>query len=570
MRDFMALAKPFWRSEERGKALLLLAGMVSLNLFLVYLAVRFNEWNNVFYNALQDRKFDLFMRYLGQFCVLAAAFIIASVYQYYLNAWLQIRWRRWLTGRFVDQWLHRQAYYRMQLAGGNTDNPDQRIADDIRLFVSTTLSLGLGLLSSVVTLASFVVILWGLSGTLTFGLGGHEISVPGYMVWVALVYAIAGTWLTHKIGRPLVGLNRDQQRFEADFRFSLARLRENTEGVALYRGEATEARGLSSRFGSVFDNWWAIMRRQKALLWFTSGYGQLAVIFPVLAAAPRYFSGAIQLGGLMQTAQAFGQVQGALSWFVDAYTSLAEWRATVQRLSTFQLATEAAHAAPGRIEAVHHAEPGLAVDGLKLSLPDGRALNGALDWRVAPGERVLITGPSGAGKSTLLRALAGIWPYGEGRVAWPDGERLFLPQRPYLPMGSLREALTYPRPPESFDDDALRGMLQACGLAALQGRLDEQRLWHLELSPGEQQRLAIARALLLKPQWLFMDEATSALDEATESRLLSLLIERLPDAAIVSVGHRGTLAQFHDRRLHIGAEEEQPLPPAPALIPAAA
>jgi putative ATP-binding cassette transporter len=403
----------------------------------------------------------------------------------------------------------------------------------------------------VVTLVSFLGILWGLSGSVTLPIG-PGLTVPGYMVWAALVYAVAGTWLTNLIGRPLVRLNFNQQRFEADFRFGLVRFRENTEGVALYGGEADEMRSFRERFGFVVRNWWDIMRRQKRLTWFTAGYSQAAIIFPILVAAPRYFRGEIPLGALMQTSQAFGQVQDSLSFIVTSYTDIAEWRAVVLRLLGFErsLARVRAEAA---IEGVRHrtgAADMLSLDRVNLALPGGRSLVEGISFDIRPGESTLISGPSGAGKSTLFRAIAGIWPFGRGEVRLPsDGRVLFLPQKPYLPIGTLREVVSYPTPPAGLDDAALREALQAVGLPELVGRLDEAAHWAQALSPGEQQRIAFARALVQKPDWLFLDEATSAVDEEAEARLYALLRERLPGTTVVSVGHRSSLRPFHARRM---------------------
>ncbi len=563
LRDTWRIAQPYWTSEDRWPGRGLLAVIVAMSLGLVFINVLLNKWNNAFYDTLQNHDWAGFTHQLGVFCVLAFIYIVVAVYQLYLRQMLQIRWRRWLTRRFLDRWLSGRAYYGLQMRGGATDNPDQRIADDIDAFVSQTLNLTLGFLESLVTLVSFVGILWGLSGALSFTLAGYGVVVPGYMVWVALVYALAGSYLTMRVGRPLIRLNFDQQRYEADFRFSLVRLRENAEGVALYRGEKDEARVFESRFASVVRNWWAIMRRRKRLSWLTNGYAQAAVIFPLLAAAPRYFSGAMQLGGLMQTALAFGQVQGALSWFVDAYADLAAWRATVDRLTTFSHALDEANApgapdgaAGGGPVLVPAADDVLRVDGLTLTLPDGAPLLENARLALRPGERVLVGGPSGAGKSTLLRAIAGLWPHGSGRVELPAGGRLmFLPQKPYLPMGDLRTVVSYPAPAEGFSDEELRAALADCGLGRLTGRLDEERYWAQELSPGEQQRLAFARMLLQKPGWLFLDEATSAVDEAGEMELYALLRERLPRAAVLSVGHRRSLLPFHDRLLTLAPRD---------------
>ncbi len=550
LRDLWALTRPYWFSEERWSARGLLAVILAMNLGMVYLSVLFNEWYRIFYDALEARDIAAFWHQIGRFGMLAAIFIVIAVYQIYLRQMLMIRWRRWLTGRYLHEWLDRQTYYRMQLAGRSTDNPDQRISEDLRLFVGDTMTLVLGFISSAVTLVSFVGILWGLSGSLTVPVGDMTLTIPGYMVWAALAYAIIGTWLTHKIGRPLVRLNFEQQRYEADFRFGLMRFRENAEGVALYGGEGEEKKILSGRFTSVVDNWWSIMRRQKSLTWFTSFYGQAAVLFPFLVGAPRFFSGAIQLGGLIQISSAFGQVQTSLSWFVEAYTSLAEWKATVDRLTGFRKSVADSDAALPAVARQESPDGALSLDHVSVSLPQGGVLIADAGARFAPGEAVLLTGPSGAGKSTLMRVLAGIWPFASGTVRIPAKARvLFLPQKPYLPLGALRTVLSYPQAPGP--DSELLEVLDLCDLGHLKTRLGDDDNWALHLSPGEQQRLAFARALLFRPDWLILDEATSALDEAAESRLYRMIRERLPRTGIVSVGHRSSLTAFHDRRVEL-------------------
>ena len=552
IRDLWALLRPYWTSEERRSAWLLLIANIVLTLAMVYMTVLFNQWYNLFYNTLQDKAQAEFFHQIGRFCVLAAIYIVIAVYRIYLNQMLQIRWRRWLTDRYLKDWLADRNYYRMQLKGDGTDNPDQRIAEDFRLFVENSLSLGLGFLNAAVTLASFIGILWSLSGPLEIPLGGATYIIYGYMVWVAIVYAIVGTWLTHKIGKPLIPLNFNQQKYEADFRFNLVRFRENSEGVALYRGEEDELRGFRSRFMAVVDNWWAIMKRQKLLTFFTVGYNQAAVVFPFVVGAPRYFSGAIQLGGLVQISNAFGQVQGALSWFIGAYTDFASWKATVDRLSGFRkailLTQEESRAGAGPAVVSDATIDDLELRDLELALPTGRALVSRINARVEPGERVLIKGPSGSGKSTLFRAIAGIWPFGTGQVRQPsEFHSLFLPQRPYFPIGTLRQVVSYPAAAETFGDAQLRDALAAAGLAHFADRLDEQQNWTQQLSGGEQQRVAIARALLQKPAWLFLDEATSALDEPSQERMYELITERLKDATIISIAHRAALIDFHGK-----------------------
>jgi len=549
-----AIARPYWFSEDRWPARGLLAVIVAMNLTLVGVNVMLNQWNARFYDALQNKDEATFLHEIMIFCGLATVYILIAVYQVYLTQMLQIRWRRWMTEHYLSDWLTARAYYRLELVPGGADNPDQRIADDLRLFISDSLSLSLGLLREVVTLFSFLGILWGLSGALTIPGLGFE--APGYLVWVALLYALLGTWLTHKIGRPLIKLNFDQQRFEADFRFGLVRLRENAEGVALYRGEVGETLELKDRFTHLMTNWWAIMSRQKKLSFFTIGYAQVANVFPFVVAAPRYFSGDIQLGGLMQTSSAFGSVQGALSWIIDVYSRLAEWTATIDRLAGLQAAI-----ADKPLVSVEMAEapgPNMTISDLSVALPDGRTLIEHADLTVAAGERILVTGPSGSGKSTLFRAMAGIWPYADGRLSLPvNAHVLYLPQRPYLPLGDLRRVVSYPSAPGAFPDAALREALEAVDLAALGGSLDVLDQWSRRLSPGEQQRLAFARVLLQKPDWLFLDEATAALDPEKEAGLYALVESRLPKTSIVSIGHRVELAALHTRNLRLDPVSRQ-------------
>jgi vitamin B12/bleomycin/antimicrobial peptide transport system ATP-binding/permease protein len=562
VRDLWALLQPYWKSEERGRAWLLLLANIGLILVTVYVTVLFNQWYNAFYNALQAKAQAEFFHQLGRFCVLAAIYILIAVYRIYLNQMLQIRWRRWLTDRYLSDWLRDRNYYRMQLKDAGTDNPDQRIAEDFRLFVDESLSLGLGFLNAAVTLGSFVAILWSLSGSLEIPLGGTTYVIYGYMVWVAIVYAIAGTWLTHKIGKPLILLNFNQQKYEADFRYNLVRFRENCEGVALYRGEEDELRGFRARFNAVFENWWAIMKRQKLLTFFTAGYSQAAVIFPFVVGAPRFFSGAIQLGGLVQISNSFGQVQGALSWFIDAYTNFASWKASVDRLISFHNAVvraqEENRAGLGLARVADEKNTDLVASNLKLELPTGRMLLAGINITVESGDHLLIIGPSGSGKSTLFRAIAGIWPFGAGQVRLPcDFRALFLPQRPYFPLGTLRQMVTYPGAPDTFTDAQVRAALEATDLGGLTERLDEQQNWAQQLSGGEQQRVAIARALLHRPGWLFLDEATSALDEPSQAQMYQLIRDSLKDTTIISIAHRNALADFHGKVLDLAPSKNE-------------
>lgn len=546
------LTYPYWQSEEKWRAWGLLVLILVLNLGGVYLLYLLNKWNQAFYDSLQQKNATEFWKQIWVFCTLAVFWVLVSVYKVYVAQILQMRWRNWLNRNFLNRWLSDKIYYRMELARNETDNPDQRIAEDLNKFTADTLGLSIGLLNATVTLVTFIGILWGLSGPLKFSLLGNEILIPGYMVWGCILYALAGSLITHFIGRPLISINFLQQRYEADFRFDLVRLRENSEQVALYHGEPSEHKHLLTRFAAVMGNWWRLTKANKRLGFFTFGFGQAAVIFPFFLAGSRYFSGAISLGVLMQIASAFGRVQDALSWFVDNYANLAGWRATVDRLLQFQAAMNraATQAHGAQVETPVSADESLQVEDLTLALPNGNVLLNATQFNIQPGEKILLTGASGAGKSTLFRAIAGIWPFGRGRVKRPGGKRtLFLPQKPYLPIGSLRDSVCYPGKPGEFSDAAIVEALSACKLGALTSRLDESAHWAQQLSPGEQQRLAFARALLHKPDWLFMDEATSALDEATEQEMYRLLSERLAHSTVISIAHRPSVAAFHTRKL---------------------
>ena len=566
LSDAWRLARPYFGSEHKFRAWLLLLVVIGLTLGLVGMDVVLSFWNRAFYDALQEKDAvsfrDLLLTWkfsdgwlLPGFIWVAGAYVLVAVYLRYLTQMLQISWRGWMTERFLQTWLSDQVYYRIGLTGSathGTDNPDQRIAEDIKAFVEMTLSLGLDLMSNVVSLVSFITILWTLSGPVHL-LG---LTIPGYMVWAALLYAAFGSVLTHFVGRPLAGLRFRQQQVEADFRFAMMRLRENSEGVALYGGEADEHRGLRARFATLVGNWWDIMRRAKMINALAAAYSQAAVIFPILVAAPRFFAGEIALGGLTQTAGAFGQVQGSMSWFVNSYADLAAWRAVVERLASFQRAMHAAQRKAG-LANTDSAGPDFELVDATLALPTGRHLLDHADLVLHRGQSVVLTGASGSGKSTLFRAFAGIWPFATGTLRKPAASVLFLPQRAYLPLGSLRRALTYPDDATTRPDAALHAVLNAVGLGGLIDQLDVEDSWGQRLSGGEQQRLAFARALLLRPDWLFLDEATASLDPDAEATLYALLKRDLPDTTIVSIAHRPAVAQFHDRKLVLKPEADR-------------
>jgi vitamin B12/bleomycin/antimicrobial peptide transport system ATP-binding/permease protein len=556
------IAAPYFRSEDKWAGRGLLAAVVAIELALVGNSVLINQWRNRFYNALQEKDWDGFVREIIIFCVLATVLVVLSVYQLYLSQWLQIRWRRWMTTKYLGEWLHGPNHYRMQLQGDAADNPDQRISDDIKSFVDQTLAISVGLLSSIVTLASFVVILWGLSAAAPLHVFSSEFTIPGYLIWGALIYAIFGTALTQWIGSPLVNLSFQQQRYEADFRFSLVRVRENSEQIALLRGERAEREGLSERFGRVIGNWYEIMTRTKRLTALTTSYSQAAVVFPIILVAPAYFAGTVQLGALLQTAEAFGNVQQALSFFVSTYRTLAEWRAVIARLDGFETAIGSAErlaTAPESIKLV--SRPGIEdidLEQLLVSLPNGVPLVTADSLRIGREDRILVSGPSGAGKSTLFRAIAGIWPFGNGSIAIrADATLMMLPQRPYFPVASLKSAVVYPAEAGAFSSDRVSDVLIAVGLPQLASKLEEEAHWNRMLSLGEQQRMGLARALLHAPEYLFLDEATASLDEASEAALYRLLEKELPSTTIVSIGHRSTLEAFHQRHVVLRREGDR-------------
>ena len=548
LSGFWSLFKGYWSSEEKWKARGLLLFVIALNFAMVYLLVQINEWYNVFYNALQNYEAESFWPLVEKFSALAFCYIFIAVYAIYLRQMLQIKWRTWMTRNYLNEWMDGQTYYRLQDAA---DNPDQRISEDIGQFVNLSLALLIGFLKQLTTLAAFGVVLWELSGSFAFNLGGMEIVISGYMFWFSFVYSGLGTWLAHKVGRRLISLNFDQQKFEADFRFSMMRVRENSESIAFYRGEAAELEGFNLKFTSVIKNYWQLMKKTKHLNFYVNGYSQLAIIVPLIMAAPRYFSKEIQLGGLMQISSAFGRVQDALSFFVDSYDTLANLAAVINRLAGFTEHMEEAKKIQSKV--TNATAPELKISALSVALPTGRELLKKLSLEVQNAKSLLVTGASGCGKSTLLRTLAGIWSYASGEISLPANARvMFLPQKPYLPLGTLRRALIYPHAEkDSPPDDKLKRILQLVDLPALCDKLDVADDWSRILSLGEQQRLAFARVLLSTPDYIFLDEATSALDEPREIEMYNLLREQLPKVTVVSVGHRSTLFKLHNVELNL-------------------
>ena len=549
-RLIFSLISRYWKSEEKRSAYLYLGGIATLTIAAVYMTLLLNEWFNEFYSALQAYDSEAVYHGLLKFTVLAFAHIIFAVYAYYLQQTLALRWRRWLTKSYLSRWTGKTLYYRMEMFSDGTDNPDQRISEDINLFTARTLSFGTGLLRSITTIFCFIFVLYKLSGEFSFTLAGHTVAVPGYLVWAALFYSIIGTWLTHVVGKKLISLHFTQQKREADFRYAMVRLREMAESIAFYSGtESAEKEGhiLGNRFAKVVSNSIFIIKKEKELSWLTNFYGQVAIIFPFLVAAPRYLSKGISLGGLMQIANCFGKVQESMSYFVDVYASLAEWRSCVNRLLTFDAHMEELEKgkALSQGKLTYREGDTMGFENLTIRLPNGKTILENRSETAKIGDRIIVKGPSGKGKTTLFRVLAGLWPYGEGNIIMPARDLVFfLPQKPYLPIGTLKEAAIYPE--LSGDEEEIKKYMDFAGLTHLIPHLDEVSDWSHKLSLGEQQRLAFVRLFLLKPKYVLLDEATSAMDEAMEEKMYRELLKD-KERTILSIGHRSTLDQFHNK-----------------------
>lgn len=544
------LVKSYWQSDQRFIAYFFFAVVVVMTITLVGLDLLVNKWYNYFYDALQAYDRHGVLRLVIVFTVLATFYILMVVYRYYIAQVFGLRWRRWLTNRFISRWLQNHSYYLIENFDGRTDNPDQRIQEDVGALVSSSMDLSMGLISAVTTFLAFIYVLWQLSGDLTVPLGSYgTINIPGYLVWVSALYAIIGTIFTLKIGRPLVLLNFEQQHREANFRFSAINLRSHAENVALYRGEEQQKGLIGRLFNKVLDNWYMIILRQRALLWFTAGYNQISIILPLAMALPNYFDKIFLLGGLMQTLSAFGKVQESLSFVVQAYPRIAEWQAVTQRLTTFVDHMNSADADAERenkVDVQYHAENEIAIKGLTINTTRKSQLLGNINEILKHQNHYLIKGRSGIGKSTFIRTIAGIWPYAAGEIIFPEDKQImFLPQKPYMPMGTLAEAIQFPEEDQRNLKGKLEAILRDCHLEKFIPRLYETATWSEQLSPGELQRIAFARVLLSKPDWVFMDESTSMLDLANEEHLYQLLKIQLPDCSIVSVGHRPSLDVHH-------------------------
>ena len=554
-------------ATERRIAAAMVVFLVLINQAEVGVNLRMTFYLRDMYDALQNRDAAAFWyQILLVFTPWAFAYVWMLVFEFFVQSILVIRWRRWLTDHFVSRWLQSHTHYRVSLLAQQTDNPDQRIAEDVFRFINGgadgansaygIYDFSITLISTVSTLVSFSVLLWSMSEKFT--LPGTTINVPGFLFWVALIYALSGTLITHLIGRPLIRLYFERQHMEADFRFSLARLREYSEQIALLGGEGAELKMIGQRFGALIANFFALVYRRMKVLGFSKTFSQVSPIIPFVLTAPFFFAGTIQLGDMRQTAEAFGSVSDALTFFIAYYTQLASFKSVVDRLSSFDDAIERAQAlaaaGPERLPAPAGAAK-IDLEDVEVALPDGRHIVSVDDLAFARGENVLLAGPSGSGKSTLFRAISGVWPYGEGRIRIPEGARVMVvPQKPYIPITTLRAAVTYPAEPGAYGDDAIRRALNDAHLGRLADQLDREDVWSQRLSGGEQQRIALARALLMRPDWLFLDESTSALDEKLEAEMYSVLAERLPRTTVISIGHRSTLTAFHRRRLDMTPE----------------
>ncbi|VVP93459.1 Vitamin B12 transport ATP-binding protein BacA [Pseudomonas fluorescens] len=552
LRNFWRLAGPFWASEQKYPALLLLVATVLMTLCLVGINILTNFWNLHFYNALQDKDYPGFLLGGLQFILLQIGTATFTVAAFHFQQKLTLRWRRWSTHNLLGQWLGSQRYQKLKLTESDVDNPDQRIAEDIDLFIVKSLKLSLGLLTSVVSLFSFLHILWQASSLVSVPFMDETVIIPGLLVWVAIVYALAGTGLAFWLGRALPRLNFMQQRREADFRFALMRLRENADSVAQYRGEAVENARFKQRLEAALENFWALVKKQKLIMGYSTFYLRSATVIPMFIMAPQFFAGAFPLGRLTQISAAFGEVHAAIAYLVEVFPELSAWKSVIDRLIGFQERLDGVDV-KSQVVLGQQAD-GLHIKDLEIWLPNGRPLLNGFNLSLAPGDSLLISAPSGYGKSTLLRTVTGLWPHACGSASYDRGRALTLSQKPYLPLGSLREVLWYPNPADREEDTALRHTLQQVGLQHLSDQLDEERDWSQTLSVGEQQRCAFVRALLARPAVLFLDESSSALDAANEARCYQLLKQSLPDAILISIGHNASLERFHWQVLELQSE----------------
>jgi putative ATP-binding cassette transporter len=553
LRQLYELLRPLREAPQRNPLALLTLGLIAAIVLNAVGQVRLNQWQGTFYDALAQRHMAAFLHELVVFLVIVAFLLSLGVAQTWIRQMIRARLREWLTLDLQNAWLKPRRPFRLSFAGAAGTNPDQRVHEDASHLTDLSADLGIGLLQSSLLLVSFVGVLWGLSDQVAFDIGGEIRTIPGYMVWCAIGYAALGSWLSWLVGRPLVRLNADRFQREADFRQALVRIAEHADGIAVYGGERDEARALAAPFRALISTMVALAFGLARLNWVTGGYGWLAIIVPIIVAAPGYFGGDLSFGGLMMVVGAFNQVQSALRWFIDNIAQIADWRATLFRVEGFRAVLDTLEALGGdeRIRIADHPEGHLRLQDFGVRLADGAARLDETDVEIKPGERAVILGKARSGKSTAFRAMASLWPWGQGTSYLPPRDQMmFIPQRPYLPLGRLREVLSYPRDPKGFDDDGLRAALSRTGLDHLCTALDESRSWDRVLTVDEQQRIAFARLLLHKPEWIFLDEAVDSCDAEHHQMLLSIFEHELPDAAVVSMS-QGAMDHFYTRTLHM-------------------
>lgn len=541
----------YWLSANAPKAWLFTFCLIFSTGLLVLLNMKLNNWQVDFYNHLQQRSLSGFYHSLLQFAEICSVLVITSGWQTHFKMLLQLRWRQWLTNRFITMWLHNQTYFHMKFLDNSVDNPDQRIAEDIQLFVNHSLELVVGFLRHLIALIVFSIVLWRLSGNIELSFYIIDLTVPGYLVWSALLYSVLGTWITMKIGHPLMSQNNVQQSNEADFRYSLVRLKEYADCIALCKGDVWEKHSILKRFSCILVTYLAIIKTTRNITWISSAYSQLSTVFAFLIASPRYFNDELQLGQLFEISGAYWYVHSALSYIIESYGKIAQWQAVTDRLQLFYKLL--AKPLPLKASGITFVTPNmLLTKDLSIYSPAGHILLDKLTLEIASGECLLITGPSGCGKTTLLQALAGIWPYYNGTISCPPTAiTIFLPQKPYLPIGSLRDAILYSHRPHNITDNQLREALRLCKLSALESHINIEADWSKLLSLGELQRLSIARVIVHRPQWVFLDETTACIDEATEAAIYQMLKEQLPSTSLITIGHRDTLRTYHNRILKL-------------------
>lgn len=542
-KQWKVLAIPFWKTKERYKVGVYLLIALACDLINVYTTARLSDWSRDFFNSLQSRNLEEFMTQLGILCILASVSLVLFANQKFFCSKAILIWRRWLSAHYVNRWLSSKCYYR-ETGLGNLDNPDQRIAQDLQLFPALTINMIFDFIDSIGSLGVFSVILWKLSDQYII-LGYH---VPGSLLWIAIAFVIVGTYFTHLIGKPLINLEKQSQKIEADYRYGLMRIRDNAKAIGAYGGELYEEKSLSERFKHVYTVWINMYIKRRHMNYFHSGYTQLSAYVPYIVAAPQYFAGAFQMGEIMQTVQAFGGVRVALSWFIFNYSSLAEWKATVDRLIQFENAIRKSEQQKN-FTVKESDEEKLLLKDIELILPDGKKLAYIPKLEINKGEHVALSGPSNAGKSTLLYTIKGLWGYGKGTIEKPKGKAIFLSQNPYLPIGTIAQVLTYPDEKLKLQDKDVLHALEKVKLDHLKGKIHEFNNWELILSGGEQQRLALARIWVQNPDWVYMDESLSATDIECRNEILKNIEKDFPNITIFAIHHDEKVNPFYDRDL---------------------